>query len=94
MYIRVSNGSFDTSKYDELVALTEDVAARMKNLPGFVSYHGGSNERTGALVAISIWQTEETANFSRDVLGDIVTRLNDINARLEPATIYRVHRAT
>jgi quinol monooxygenase YgiN len=94
VYIRVSNGSFDPSKYDELVALTEDVAARMKNLPGFVSYYGGSDERTGALVAISIWQTEETANFSRDALGDIITRLNDINARLEPATIYRVHRAT
>jgi mannose-6-phosphate isomerase-like protein (cupin superfamily) len=46
--IRVSNGSFDPSKYDELVALTEDVAARMKNLPGFVSYHGTTISALGS----------------------------------------------
>jgi mannose-6-phosphate isomerase-like protein (cupin superfamily) len=48
VYIRVSNGSFDPSKYDELVALTEDVAARMKNLPGFVSYHGTTISALGS----------------------------------------------
>ena len=62
MYIRVSNGSFDPSRYDELVSLTEDIAARLTSLPGFVSYYGGSDRQTGALVAITVWETEETAN--------------------------------
>jgi hypothetical protein len=92
VYIRVSNGSFDPSRYDELVALTEDIAARLKSLPGFVSYYGGSDRQTGALVAITVWETEKTANFSRDALGDIFPRMTEINARLEPAKIYRVHR--
>ena len=51
MFVRVTRGTADPAKWDDLVALTEDFAAVFKQMPGFVSYQGGGDRRTGAFVS-------------------------------------------
>ena len=35
MYLRISRGRFDTSKYDEVLALAQDILAAVRAQPGF-----------------------------------------------------------
>ena len=90
MHLRLTRGRFDPARYDESVALSREVGDALARLPGFRTYHGGGDRATGAIVAVSTWDTEEHARFSRDVLGDVVARLLVTDARLEPAEIYEV----
>ncbi len=90
MYLRISRGRFDTSKYDELLGLTEAILAAVRSQPGFQSYHGGANRAAGTLVAVSGWDSEEHANFPREALGAILPRLQTVGVQLEPADIYEV----
>ncbi len=90
MYLRISRGRFDTSKYDELLGLAGDILTAVSSQPGFQSYHGGVNRAGGTLVAVSGWDSEEHANFPREALGAIMPRLQALSVQLEPADIYEV----
>jgi hypothetical protein len=92
MFVRVTRGASDPTRYDDMVAITEDFAATFKRMPGFVSYQGAANRTTGAFVSITTWETAETANFSRDSLGEVFQRLLALGARLDPAEVYEVVR--
>ncbi len=90
MYLRITRGRFDPARYDESVALSQEVGDAIARLPGFIDYQGGGDPTTGAIVAVSAWETAEQARFSRDALGDAVTRLLAAGAQLEPAEVYEV----
>jgi hypothetical protein len=62
----------------------------MKALPGFVSYQNGVDWDTGAGIAISTWQDKESANFSRDALGDVMSRATSLRVRLELPAIFEI----
>ena len=90
MYLRITRGRFDVSRYDESVTLSQEVGDALAQLPGFQAYHGGGDRATGAIVAVSLWDTEAHARFSRDSLGEVMTRQLASGAKLEPAEIYEV----
>jgi hypothetical protein len=90
MYLRITRGRFDPARYDESVAISQDIAAAIARLPGFVRYQGGGNRATGAIVAVSTWDNEEHARFPREQLGEVVGRLQAAGAQLEPPEIYEI----
>ncbi len=90
MYLRISRGRFDTSKYDELLGLAEDIHAAVRSLPGFQSFYGGADRAAGTLAVVSVWDSAEHANVPREALGAIMPRLQAVGLQLEPAEIYEV----
>jgi quinol monooxygenase YgiN len=89
MHIRITRGTIDPGRADEVVALQDDLAEAIGRLPGFGSYHAGLDRRSGAIVAITTWETEEAASWSRESLGDVLTRVLELS-KLEPAEIFEV----
>ena len=90
MHLRITRGRFDPARDDESVALSQEVGDAIARLPGFVAYRGGGDRASGAVVAISTWETAEQARFPREALGDVVDRLLAAGARLESPEVYEV----
>ncbi len=90
MHLRITRGFFDPARWDESVALSQEVGDALARLPGFVDYRGGGDRATGAIVAVSAWDSEAHARFGREVLGDVVARLLAAGAQLEPPEVYEV----
>jgi quinol monooxygenase YgiN len=89
MHVRITRGRFDPARAADVERLTGEVADAVKGLPGFVSYQGGLDREAGTIVAISTWESESTANFPREMLGDVIPRVTEL-AQLEPPDIYEV----
>ena len=66
MYIRVSQGTNDPpSRVDDVLAVVREVGLpNMRQLPGFRSAYVGVDRATGGGVVVSIWDTQEQANFT------------------------------
>ena len=90
MHVRITRGSSDPARHDEIVALAHRIAEAMKQFPGFRGYTGGADRATGAIVSVTKWDSAEGAAFSRDRLGDLVPRLQALGVRLEAPEIYEV----
>lgn len=91
MYLRITRGRFDPAKADELLPLTREVNAAVQQLPGVQSIHVGIDRTAGRLAAVSTWDTEEHAQFSRETMaGDVVTRLQALGTQLEPPEVYEI----
>ena len=88
MYIRVTRGRFDPAKYDEMRGLSEEVNAAVQRLPGCQGVYTGGDRDAGRLIAVSTWDSEEHARFSRDALGEVVGRLQSLGGQLEPPEVY------
>jgi quinol monooxygenase YgiN len=89
MYVRVTRGRFQPEQTDAVEALSSDVADAVKVLPGFVAYQGGVNREAGTIVAISSWEDRGSAEFPREKLGDVFSRVAEI-VQLEPAELFEV----
>ena len=89
MYVRITRGRFDPDRVEEVQSVTAEAANAIKGLPGFVAYQGGLDRQAGTLVAISTWEDAGSANFSREQLGDVLTRIVAV-AQLEAPDIYEV----
>jgi hypothetical protein len=90
MYLRITRGTFDPARYDQVAPLTADVAAALSRLPGFQTYSGGANRSNGTIIAITTWDTESHARFDRALLGDILGRLQESGVRLDAPETYEV----
>jgi quinol monooxygenase YgiN len=92
MYMRISRGTFDPGSMSEeqFAVLIQEVADAIKTQPGFASYQGAVNWGAGTLVAVSTWQDEDSANFPREALGAVVSKIMDLGIRLEAPEIYDV----
>ncbi len=90
MYLRITRARFDPPTYDEVVRLSRDVAAAMRQLPGFQQLHQGIDRMAGRAAAVSTWATAEQAQFSRDALGDALPRMQALGIQSEPPVIYEV----
>jgi len=90
MYIRVTRGRVDPSRYDELRNGVPDIVATMSRLPGCQSYLTGGDRASGQTIAVATWDTEEHARFSRDAVPDVISRLEALGAQLDPPEIYEV----
>lgn len=59
-------------------------------MPGFQHLYQARDLSGGSIVAISLWDTEEHARFSRENLGEVVARLGEQGVQLDPPEIFEV----
>jgi len=91
MFIRVTRGRVDPSRYDQMSQLVPDVAASVGRQPGFHSYLQGGDRASGKIIAISTWDTAEHAALDRTTaLTDVMPRVVATGAQLDPPDIYEV----
>ena len=93
MYVRTSRARCDPSKCDEVLASAQRVNPVLSQLPGFQSSYWGVDRVSGALMAVSTWDTREHAGFSREALlsaGPAATSMQSAGAQMEPPEIYEV----
>ncbi len=90
MYLRITRARFDPARYDDVVPLAREITAAVQRLPGFHHYHGGFDRTAGTIAAVSVWDTEEHARFSRDAMGDVIARTQAVGIQLEPPEIYEI----
>ena len=88
--MRVTRNRVDPARFDAANHVVRDVAAAVRQLPGNQSFMGGGNRATGEGIAVSTWDTEEHARGSRDVLSDLVTRLQALGFQMDPPEIFEV----
>jgi heme-degrading monooxygenase HmoA len=80
MYIRLSRLSCDPAHCDEVLASAEQTNPALRNLPGLQSSYWGVDRATGAMIAVSVWDTRAHASFSRDDLIAAAGRSGSPNA--------------
>jgi quinol monooxygenase YgiN len=90
MYMRVARSRVDPSRVDEVSQLGLDVVAAIRRLPGCQSATIGINRGTGEEVLVSTWDTEEHARFTRDALGDILSRVQSFGGQLDPPEFFEL----
>jgi quinol monooxygenase YgiN len=89
-YLRVSRGRFPAASYDEVIRVSKELADAVRRLDGCQRYQGGVDRVAGTIVAVSTWDSEAHAHFSRDVLGTIVPQLLALGVELEAPEVYAV----
>jgi hypothetical protein len=91
MYVRITRGRFNPSSEADIQRIVEEqVIPALQKLPGFQRYFGGLNRRNGMITAVSLWDSEEQASFSRDAMISAVPALTALGVTFEPAEIYEV----
>lgn len=93
MFLRITRGRFDSSRYEEIWPLAQQVDAAARNLPGNQSCQTAIDRAGGKTISVSTWDTAQHANISRDtapVLGDLVRRLQAIGVQIEAPEIYEI----
>lgn len=90
MYLRVARTRVEPSRIDEVRNLSADLQTALQQLPGFQTLYSGIDRSSGRGVIVSVWDTEEHAQFSREALGTVLSRSQDIGLTLEAPEIYDV----
>jgi len=92
MYVRITRGRIDPSRYDEMSQLVPAVAASVRRQPGCQSYLQGGDRDGGKIIAISTWDTKEHAALDRmTALKDVMPRVLATGAQLDQPEIYEVN---
>jgi hypothetical protein len=90
MYLRITRGGFDPVASDAVAALVPAIEAALAAMPGHDHTHTGIDRANGRGVTVTTWDTEAHARFSREVLGDVVGKLQAAGMTLEPPEIYEL----
>ena len=100
MYVRITRARCDPSQCNEALAVAEQTNPALRQLPGFQSSYWGVDRATGAMVAVSTWDSSEHAGFSRDALitaaaaggagPDAERRIAQAGFQMDPPAIYEV----
>ena len=90
MYLRLTRARFDPALADQVVPLASEVRAAMRRLPGLQHNHQGIDRAAGTVAAVSVWDSEEHANFSREALGEPIGRLRALGVQFEEPEIYEI----
>lgn len=92
MYVRITHGSSDASRWDEFQRWGNDtLVPAFKRMPGFRGYVGGGDRRTGNIIAVTYWETEDQAQGLRDVVDPgILNQIRELGVQLAAAEIYEV----
>jgi hypothetical protein len=90
MYLRLTRARFDPALADQVVPLASEVRAAMRRLPGLQHNHQGIDRAAGTVAAVSVWDSEAHANFSREALGDPISGLRALGVQFEPPEIYEI----
>ena len=88
MYIRITRGRYDPSRSADARAVAPDVIAAVRRIPGCQDVIAGMDDAAGQLVTIATFDTAEHVNFSREALGEVVTRVGAAGIQLDPPEVY------
>jgi quinol monooxygenase YgiN len=92
MYLRITRARYDPGRSEEILALASEITAAVEGLSGCQAIYQGTDRTTGTIAAVSVWDTEQHARFSRDALGDVIGRLQALGVQLEPPEILEIIR--
>jgi hypothetical protein len=90
VYLPISRGRFNPTRYDAVVALYGEVRRTVEQLPGFWAYYGGIDRNSGVIAAVNVFETEAQARWPREALRDVFDRLLAIGTTFEPMDIYEI----
>jgi heme-degrading monooxygenase HmoA len=91
MFLRITHTHIDPSKAAQANAIAQEVVNSIKRLPGFQHAYQAGDATSGEAVIVSLWDTREHAQFDRNALGDIVSRIQAMGAELDAPQIYEVN---
>ena len=94
MYMRVTRGRVDLSRYDEAVSAVPGIVGALSRLPGNQSYLTGMDRASGRTMAVSTWDTEDHARFSTDAVPDLASRLQAAGLQVESTEVFEVTTST
>jgi hypothetical protein len=86
--MRVTRSRVDPARGDEAWKLAHDIAAAARHLPGLQSLMIGEDRTSGQGIAVTTWDTEDHARWSRDAPGDIPSRLQALGVQLDSPEIF------
>lgn len=93
MYIRITTGSFDPAKEQELQQLTDEKYIPLaQQLPGFHSYLSGLDRAAGRFVSLTVWDTLEHAEAFPTAVVALVLEFVAASLRPEPTQVFAVTR--
>jgi hypothetical protein len=101
MYIRISRSRCNPSQCDEVLTVAKQTNPALSQLPGFQTSYWGVDRASGAMIAVSSWDTREHADFSRDALiadagvsagagPDAERHIADAGYQIDTAEIYEL----
>jgi hypothetical protein len=90
MFLRITRAQFDPAAYAQVAPVSREVEAALNRLPGVQHVHMGVDRTAGTVAAVSVWDTEEHARFSRESLGEPIGRLGAIGVQMAPPEIYEI----
>ena len=90
MYLRITRARYDPARYDDVRALAQEINAAVRALPGCQGVYQGTDRTQGTTAAVSLWDSEEHARFSRDALGDLIPRLQALGVHIDPPEILEI----
>jgi hypothetical protein len=93
MYMRITRGHFDPVNLAAIEALGPDVNALLKALPGCRAVYQAADRTRGTTVAVTLWDSEKHANFTRDSLGPLVARMQAAGLRMDQPEVFEVIEA-
>jgi hypothetical protein len=88
MFLRCTRSTFDPAKADDVAAIGSELKALFATLPGIQHSHTALDRATGKAITITLFDTREHAQFSREALGDIVARFHAAGVKIEAAEFY------
>jgi hypothetical protein len=75
VFIRLTRAQLDPAKYESTASLRGELANIVRALPGCQGYQIAGNRKTGNLITVGTFDAEEHANYPREVLADVLGRL-------------------
>ena len=88
MYMRVTRGHLDPALVEEYVRVVgESTLPALQQMAGFRGVHAGADRETGALLAVSLWDTQEQA-MAVDVIRP---QLEALGVQFAAPELYEVH---
>jgi len=88
MFLRCTRAQFDPAKADEVMVTASDLKAALDRLPGIQHSHGAIDREAGRTITITIFDTREHAQFSRDALGDLNPRFQAAGMTMAAPEVY------
>ncbi len=90
MYLRVTRTRVDPSKAEQAISLTQEVKAAAEQLPGLQGFYSGVDRATGEAIVVTLWDTQEHAQFTRESLGDVISRARELGIQMDAPEMYEV----
>ena len=91
MHLRLTRARFDPALADQVHrVIASEVRAAMRRLPGLQHHHQGIDRTAGTMAAVTVWDSAEHANFSREALGDPIRGLRALGVQFEEPEIYEI----